>query len=98
MSAAGTYTMEMNTPMGKQEGKLVIESADGALTGHMESMGNKADIENGKVDGDKMTWECKITSPMPMTINFEGTHAGNQITGEAALGAFGKAPFTATSA
>jgi len=44
-----------------------------------------------KVAGDTLTWSSAITSPMPMTLEFEATVAGDAMTGNVKLGAFGNA-------
>ncbi len=96
MAIDGTYDMSLNTPMGKQEGKLHLAVDGGALTGSMEQMGNKVDLANGKVDGNKLSWEASITTPMPMTLKFEAEHEGDTVKGDVELGAFGKASFEGT--
>ena len=98
MSVDGTYNLTINTPMGKQEGKLTVAADGGALNGTMEQGGNSVEIANGTVDGNNVTWEAGITTPMPMTLKFAGTVDGDKISGEVELGAFGKAAFEGTKA
>ena len=66
------------------------------LTGEMSAQGQSQPVENGKVDGDSLTWEAKITSPMPMTLEFEGSLDGENLTGNVKLGAFGSSTFSGT--
>lgn len=40
----------------------------------------------------------QITSPMPLTLQFEVTLAGDEMSGVVKLGIFGKAKFAATRA
>jgi len=47
-----------------------------------------------KVDGDKLIWSSAITSPMPMTLEFEATVSGDSLSGNVKLGAFGNASMT----
>ncbi len=98
MSIDGTYNMSLNTPMGKQEGKLTLKADGDTLTGTMEQMGNSVDLVNGKINGDSLTWEASITTPMPMTLKFDAKHSGDSVSGEVELGAFGKASFEGTRA
>lgn len=98
MSVDGTYNLTINTPMGKQDGKLTIAADGGALTGTMEQMGNTVDIANGTADGNNLTWEAAITTPMPMTLKFAAAVDGDAISGQVELGAFGKADFEGTRA
>lgn len=101
MAVDGNWDMTLDTPMGKQSGKLVLARSGDTVTGHMEQMGNKVDLEDGTInDAGEMTFTANITSPMPMALKATGTyHEGDdKITGSVGLGAFGNAPFEATRA
>ncbi|MEM6537492.1 MAG: hypothetical protein AAF668_07145 [Pseudomonadota bacterium] len=98
MAVDGKWNITMNTPMGEQKGALDLKADGGALTGEMSGSTGTTQIEEGKVDGDKLTWNAKITSPMPMTLEFEGTVDGDSISGNVKLGAFGNAAFTGARA
>jgi hypothetical protein len=95
MSFAGTYNVTINTPMGKQEGVLVLEENGDALTGTMSAGGDSAEVKNGKVMGDTATWDVDVKKPMPLTLSFEGKEAGDDINGNVKLGAFGNSTFEA---
>lgn len=97
MSFSGTYNIEINTPMGKQEGVLTLVEDGGNLTGTMAAQGDSAEIKNGSVAGDKATWDVDVSKPMPLTLSFEGTKAGDAINGNVKLGAFGSSTFSATA-
>ena len=64
----------------------------GKNAGAMGSM----DLENGKVDGNKLTWTMNMTVPMPMKLEGEATVDGDTITGSIKAGAFGSFPMTGT--
>ncbi|MDE2435887.1 MAG: hypothetical protein KGM49_06475, partial [Sphingomonadales bacterium] len=64
----------------------------GSNVGAMGSM----DLENGKVDGNKLTWSMKMTVPMPMTLEGEATVDGDTLTGSVKAGAFGSFPMNGT--
>jgi len=81
MSADGNWKITINTPMGAQEVTFT-----GKTSGRM----GEQDI-TGKVDGDKLIWSSSITSPMPMTLEFEATVSGDSLSGNVKLGAFGNA-------
>lgn len=95
---AGTYNIEINTPMGKQEGTLTLSQEGDSLSGNMAAMGESVDIENGAVNGDTATWEVKVSKPMPLTLSFSGQMDGANLNGKVQLGAFGESQFTATAA
>lgn len=96
MSVAGTYECVTKTPMGDQKSEFNIvvdgDSFSGTNTGAMGSM----ELENGKVDGNKLTWSMKMTVPMPMTLEGEATVDGDTITGAVKAGAFGSFPMSGT--
>ena len=58
--------------------------------------GNSADIFDGTVNGNDLSWKVSITDPMPMTLEFTGTINGDAISGSVKLGAFGTASFSGT--
>ena len=80
--------------MGAQAMALSVKSDGGALTGSSSAQGNTVDIANGKVDGDTVTWSISITSPMPMTLEFNGKLDGDSLNGSVKAGSFGSFPFT----
>ena len=97
MSADGTWNMTMNTPMGPQSATLTLASNGDALTGSMTGPQGAVDLQDGKIDGDILSW--KITAAqMNMTIEFTATVNDDKMTGEAELGSFGKATLEGTRA
>jgi hypothetical protein len=94
MSAAdGNWKITINTPMGAQEVTAEIKTSGDTFTG--KTSGRMGDSEvSGKVDGDTLTWSAAITQPMPMTLEFSATVAGDAMTGNVKLGAFGNAPLS----
>ncbi len=98
MSADGTWNSTMNTPMGTQQGTLVLHSDGNALTGKLTGSQGELDIVDGRVDGDRLTWKANVTSPMAITLEFDATVDGDNMSGNVKLGAFGNATFSATRA
>ena len=94
----GTWNVVINTPMGKQEGVLVLAQDGEALSGSMSAQGDTAEIKNGKVAGDTATWDVDVTKPMPLTLSFNGQLTGDNLNGKVALGMFGQAEFSGTPA
>lgn len=98
MAIDGKWNIVIKTPMGDQNGVLTLKQDGDALTGEMTSPSGAAAVENGRVDGDKLVWEAKVTTPMPLTLEFEGTEDGGNLNGTVKLGAFGSSTFTGTPA
>lgn len=94
MSAAGTWNIVTNSPMGAQKATLTLAVDGSSLSGSLNSPQGTIELEEGQVDGDSVSWQAKITQPMPMTLEFSGTVDGDSISGNVKLGAFGTATFS----
>lgn len=99
MSVGGSYDCVTKSPMGDQKGTFTVEDAgDGTFTGSMVGGTGSMDVEEGKVDGNTLTWKMNMTVPMPMTLDCEATIDGDTLTGNVNAGAFGAMPLTGTRA
>ncbi|MGY3234567.1 MULTISPECIES: hypothetical protein [unclassified Bradyrhizobium] len=98
MAVDGNWNLTMSTPMGERQATLSLKTAGGTLTGTQGADGNTADIFDGAVSGDNVSWKVSITNPMPLTLEFTGTVAGDSISGEMGIGPMGSFPFTGTRA
>jgi hypothetical protein len=96
MSVAGTYECVTKTPMGDQKSEFTIVVDGDSFTGMNAGAMGSMELENGKVDGNKLTWSMKMTVPMPMTLEGEATVDGDTITGAVKAGAFGSFPMSGT--
>lgn len=96
MSVAGTYNVTVKSPMGDQAGTFTVnvdgDSFTGSLVGGLGSM----DANEGKVDGNTITWKMDMKVPMPMTLECEATVDGDTLTGAVKAGAFGSMPLSGT--
>ncbi len=94
MSVAGTYEVNVKSPMGDQTGTFTVvvdgDSFTGSLAGGMGAM----DVANGKVNGNTLTWSMDMKVPMPMTLECEATVDGDAINGDVKAGVFGSMPLT----
>ena len=97
MSLSGTYNTTVKSPMGDQSGTFtVVDNGDGTFTGNLAGGLGSMDVQDGKVDGNTMTWKMNMTVPMPMTLDCEATVDGDNLTGNVNAGAFGAMPLTGT--
>ena len=95
MAVDGTYKIEIDTPMGKQESTLTLKADGDKLSGVMESMFGKQDFSGGTVTGDNFAFTMKISGPMgDMQLDYTGTVSGDDISGSVKAGDFGSSPFT----
>ncbi|MBN8920465.1 MAG: hypothetical protein J0H62_07210 [Rhizobiales bacterium] len=94
MSADGTWSIAIDTPLGQKDAQLTLSTGDGKLTGTQSADGTSGAIQDGTVSGNEVAWKIDITDPMPMTLEFSGTVDGDAISGNVRAGAFGSFPFS----
>ena len=68
MSIDGVWNLVIKSPMGEQKSTLTTKAQGSNLTGSMSGAGGQSELDNGKVDGDQVSWSAKITSPIPLTL------------------------------
>jgi hypothetical protein len=98
MSVAGTYNCVTHTPMGDQTFVFTVNPDGDTFTGTNSGQMGSMDVENGKVDGNTLIWQMKITVPMPMTLDCTATVDGDAMTGKVTAGMFGTFPMEGTRA
>jgi hypothetical protein len=90
MSAvSGEYEVTIATPIGEQRGTASFVAKDGAFTGRFESPLGAADIADGRVDGESLTWSMEITAPMKLMLDCQATVDGDALSGTVKAGLFG---------
>jgi hypothetical protein len=72
----GTWKASMSGPNGSSEITLNLKADGNTLTGTVTAMGSDSKIENGKIDGDKISFE---TNPQFGKILHTGTVSGDEI-------------------
>ena len=98
MALDGDWKLVIETPMGLQEAQLTIKTkSETAFDGVMNGQNGQQAFE-GAIEGGTLAWQTDITVPMPLTIDFSVTVAGDAMTGSAKLGMFGNAPVTGARA
>lgn len=97
MSVAGTYDCMTKTPMGDQKSTFtVVDNGDGTFSGQNAGAMGSMTVEDGKIDGNTLTWKMNMTVPMPMTLEGNATVEGDTLTGTVNAGAFGAMAMTGT--
>ena len=98
MAVDGKWNLVIKTPMGDQTGVLTLKQDGDALTGDMAAAAGTTPVENGRVEGDTLKWDAKVTTPMPITLSFEGKIEDGNLNGNVQLGAFGASTFSGAPA
>jgi hypothetical protein len=96
MSADGSWSITINSPMGAQEATLTLVTDGASLSGTMAGAQGTQEFSGGSADGDNLEWVVEMTSPMPMKLEITAAVAGDDISGNVKLGAFGDATFSGT--
>jgi hypothetical protein len=85
--------MSLSTPAGDE---TLPYGRRGTLTGSQMADGNTAEIFDGTVNGNQLSWKVSISDPMPLTLEFNGTIDGDEVSGSVTLGNFGSSSFAGT--
>ena len=96
MTADGNWNLVVETPMGERRATLSLKADGGMLTGSQMADGNTAEIFDGILNGNQLSWKVSISDPMPLTLEFNGTVDGDEVTGSVILGNFGSSSFSGT--
>lgn len=83
MAIDGTYNVEIQAPAGTVTGILRIKEEGETLTGSYEAHGKEQPL-TGSITGDEITFFTAVGDPPEQKkLEFNGTVAGNEITGGA---------------
>jgi len=94
MKIDGTYQIQLDTPIGRQDFKLVLKTEGDKLIGSSDSLLGKLDF-TGVIKGDRFSWDTVITGSVgSMKLEFSGKVSGDEISGDVKAGEWGKFPYT----
>ena len=96
MTPDGNWNLVVSTPMGERRATLSLKADGGTLTGSQMADGSTAEIFDDTVNGNQLSWKVSISDPMPLTLEFNGTVDGDEVTGSVTLGNFGSSSFSGT--
>ncbi len=91
----GKWKITINTPMGEKSGVLELLVNGKALTGSLSDAEHHVAISDGKIDGNRLSWQAKITKPMRLNFKFTAIVEEDRISG-AARHMLGSATFSGT--
>lgn len=92
------WNITITSPLGETTAKLHIDETGSDLSGEMTGKGGAGPIKAGRINGDQLSWTCKIEKPVPMTLAFKGTRQGGEMSGKVKFGMFASGSFVATRA
>ena len=93
----GAWNFSVKTPTGEQKSVITLKSEGDTLVGTMDSKDYGVQhIEEGKWDGETLSWKSKTTKPMKLTLTYTATlDADNNLKGIMKV-AMAKMQFTGT--
>lgn len=94
----GVWECVTKSPLGEQKSTLTVQSNGDSFTGTNAGAMGTAEITDGKVAGNVISWTMQMVVPMPMTLDCEATIEGDALNGTVGAGAFGKFPMTGNRA
>ena len=94
MSVEGAYDCVTKSPMGDQQSVLTVNVDGDTFTGSNAGGMGTLDIENGRVNGNTISWKMQMKVPMPMELDCQATIDGDTLTGTVNAGAFGSMAMT----
>ena len=84
----GTWETITTTAIGDQKATMILKTNGGTLTGTSEDVTGVANIEEGRVDGNTITWSLTL-KPMNIKIEGKANIDGDNLSGEVIAAAFG---------
>jgi hypothetical protein len=98
-NVAGAWNCVVKSPLGEQQSVMTVtDNGDGTWSGTNDGAMGSLTCDNGKVDGNTLTWTMDMKVPMPMVLECDATVDGDTITGGVKAGMFGTSPLSGTRA
>jgi hypothetical protein len=93
---AGTWSLLISTPIGKQRVTLELSDQGGVLRGvaRDERYGEEVALNDLVLDGEQLTWAQSITKPMRLNLTFDVAVHGDELTGHAKAGRLPRSTIT----
>lgn len=90
MSAAGTWNLTIDSPLGKQRAKVTLTQSAGSWDGTSLDLisGEDSACFNIEVNGKDVGWQQHITKPMKLKLTYKLTLDGDRLTGKVKAGLF----------
>jgi hypothetical protein len=91
----GKWNITINTPLGARSGVLELLVSGKTLTGSLSDAEHHIAISDGKIEGNQLSWQAKISKPMRLSLKFNAIVEEDRISG-AARHMLGSATFSGT--
>lgn len=95
MSVTGSWDATMKTPIGSLKAVFTFDEESGVLVGRAEANGDRVEMHEVVLDGNRLTWKQSVRKPMRLNLNFDLTVDGDTLHG---ISRAGTLPTTEVSA
>jgi hypothetical protein len=92
MTVDGTWDIAITTPMGVNRMSIDFATAGDAVTGIAHTIGGDAAVEEGALEGNRLTYAVQVAAPFPMRLTMDLEVDGDRVTGTSSTGNFPPAP------
>ncbi|MFD9216610.1 hypothetical protein ACFVY9_26675 [Streptomyces sp. NPDC059544] len=86
MSVEGMWDLSLSTPIGKIKAVAEFRRENGDLTGTAHGAGEDVPLGDVVLDGDRLTWNQAVTTPMRLNLAFTVKIDGDTLTGTSKAG------------
>ncbi|RKN47500.1 hypothetical protein [Micromonospora endolithica] len=93
MDLKGEWAIVAHTPKGDFDWKLSMEPDGDSFTGTLDLVESKVALEEGRVEGNRLSWKSTLVVPRKLRFSGNATIEGDEIFGEIRMGAFGVRSF-----
>jgi hypothetical protein len=83
---AGTWNVTIDTPIGKMAVVFDITEENGAIQGTARSDDETVEFVDAVASGNQLTWTQNVTTPMQLTLQFDVTVDGDNMSGTSKAG------------
>jgi hypothetical protein len=81
--AHGRWNVTIKTPIGDRSGVLDLKVEGNRLTGSLSDGEHHAVLNDGRIDGNRLSWSAKIEKPMRLNFKFSAVVDADRISGSA---------------
>jgi hypothetical protein len=86
MNIDGNYKLNLDTPLGNQDGTLTLKTQGAALSGTLANARGTTEFSGGTVNGGEVAFDTRIATPIGhLKAHVTGTISGDRFTGDAKL-------------
>jgi hypothetical protein len=78
---SGNWPGTLETARGADSHNLTLSQSGGAITGTITFLNRKSDIQNVKLEGQRLTFEITMSGANPWVLAYDLQISGDEITG-----------------